>query len=229
METYISALSKLFKENANPTRATQQEAYMKGRFVFFGITSPDRKQLQKPFLQKEYLPTKKDAFSISKELWQKPEREFHYFSIELLDKYKKQLAIDDISFYEWLIIHQSWWDTVDFIASNLVGNYFIYFPDEQEKIINKWLASNNIWLQRTCLIYQLKYKNHPTKKQGIVNTQILSHSIGYLMGSKEFFINKAIGWALRQYSRENPDWVFDFVSNHPDLDKLSKREALRLL
>ena len=228
MKTYITTLSNLFKENADPVRNKQQESYMKGRFVFFGITSPERKQLQKPFLQKEYLPSKKDAFTISQELWQKPEREFHYFSIELLDKYKKQVAIDDILFYEWLIIHQSWWDTVDFIASNLVGNYFIYFPDEQEKIINKWLASNNIWLQRSCLIYQLKYKKDPTKKT-VVNTQMLSHSIEYLMGSKDFFINKAIGWALRQYSRENPIWVIDFVANHPDLDKLSKREALRLL
>ncbi len=228
MKTYLKALATIFKENADFARAKQQESYMKNRFDFFGITAPERKQLQKPFLQKEYLPSKKDAFTISKVLWKKSEREFHYFTIELLDKYKKQVEINDIILYEGLIIQQSWWDTVDFIASSLVGNYFIHFPKKQKEVIDKWLVSNNIWLQRSCLIYQLKYKNHPTKK-GVVNTEILSHSIENLLGSKEFFINKAIGWALRQYSRENPDWVINFVEEHIDLDKLSKREALRLL
>ena len=229
MKTYLTTLATVFKENGDAVRAQQQKTYMKGRFSFFGITSPDRKQLQKPFLQKEYLPSKQEAFGISKELWRKSEREYHYFAIELVAKYKKQAAIADIVLYEHLIIHQSWWDTVDFIASNLVGNYFIHFPEQQKKITDRWLASNNIWLQRSCLIYQLKYKNNTNKNQGIVNTKILSHSIESLLGSKEFFINKAIGWALRQYSRENPDWVVDFVAQHPNLDKLSKREALRLL
>jgi len=229
MEDYSAELSTLFEENANSERAKKQKAYMKERFSFFGITALERKRLQRPFLQKAFLPDKEKAFSLAKVLWDKPEREFHYFAMELLEKYQKQTEIDDIVFFEWLIENQPWWDTVDFIASHLVGNYFVLFPTQQERIIKQWLKSDSMWLQRTCLIYQLRYKESTIKNEGVINTEILSYCIENLIGSKEFFINKAIGWALRQYSRSNPEWVIRFVTKHPELDKLSKREALRLL
>lgn len=222
MQDFISELIHLYQENANSENAKKQEQYMKNHFIFFGITSPDRKKLQSPFLVKQYLPSKKDAFAISEKLWKKPQRELHYFAIELLYKYEKKVKITDIELFEYLITHNSWWDTVDAIASNLVGNYFIYFPEQQEKIISKWINSNNIWLQRTCLIFQIKYKEN-------TDTELLTKNIEILLDSKEFFINKAIGWTLRQYSRTNPNWVIDFVENHPDLANLSKREALRLM
>ena len=222
MQNYSNELIQLYQEHANTSLAAKQEQYMKNRFVFFGISSPDRKKLQRPFLLNEYLPTKNAAETITKELWKKPQRELHYFAIELLYKYQKQVELDDIHLYEHLITQNSWWDSVDAIASNLVGNYFTHFPERQDEITAKWMDSGNIWLQRTCLIYQLKYKEN-------TNTMLLANNIETLLGSKEFFINKAIGWALRQYSRTAPIWVADFVENHPDLANLSRREALRLI
>lgn len=221
-QTYISELQNLFQENSNPKRALQQKAYMKGRFAYYGLTSPQRRMLQKTFLTKQYLPKKEIAFQICRELWLKPQRELQYFSQELVSKYQNQVDLDDIELYEWMLTQKSWWDTVDYIASNLVGNFFRKFPETQKHITQKWLASNNIWLQRSCLIFQLKYKTE-------TDAMLLAHCIQYLKGTKEFFINKAIGWALRQYSRTNPSWVEDFVEKNPGLSNLSKKEALRLL
>ena len=158
---------------------------------------------------------------IIKILWEKPEREYQYFSQELLYKYHKKIDVDDIKIFEYMITHKSWWDTVDLISSKLVGEYFKIFPSERNKYINKWLSSNNMWLQRASVLFQLGYKKE-------LDTDLLSYIISSLLGSDEFFINKSIGWILRQYSRVNPKWVVEFVEK-TELDKLSVRESLRLI
>ena len=120
-----------------------------------------------------------------------------------------------------MIINKSWWDTIDFLSPKIVGEYFKLYPETIENQIEKWLHSNNIWLQRSCLIFQLKYKE-------TLNTQLLAHIIQFLLGSKEFFINKAIGWILREYSKTNPQWVIKFVYTN-NLNTLSKREAFKFI
>lgn len=221
MKEYISTLRTEFKRNANPGIASGQKAYMKNKFEFYGINAPLRKELQKPFLLKLHLPAKKDLGKIVKTLWELPQREFQMFAQELAGKYKKELVKEDIKLLQYMITHKSWWDTVDFIAAHLVGAYFKIYPELRQKITDKWLKSGNMWLQRSALLFQLKYKAE-------VDVDLLSINIKYLLGSKEFFINKAIGWALRQYSKTNPDWVRSFVSNN-NLHPLSRREALRLI
>ena len=221
MSTYIELFEAESLSNSNREIAERQAAYMKNKFKFLGIKSPLRKELQKPFLLLSGLPKKEEIHKIVKTLWQKPEREFQYFAQELLQKSNKQFEKKDILLFEELITHKSWWDTVDFIASNVLGSYFVKFPELREKYIKKWIASNNMWLQRSALLFQLKYKKE-------VDTELLSYSINLLLGSKEFFINKAIGWSLRQYGKYNPSWVLDFVNKTP-LENLSKKEALRLI
>jgi len=221
LQEYLHLLETEFTQNAHAKTAVAQAAYMKNNFLFLGIKTPLRREIQKPFLITEFLPPKNKAYIIVKTLWQKPEREFHYFAQELAFKYIKQLEKDDILLFEYLITHQSWWDTVDIIAPKLVGAYFKKFPNERDIYINQWLNSNNIWLQRSAILFQLHYKNK-------LDTQMLSYIINELKGSREFFIKKAIGWMLRQYSRTNPSWVIDFVAN-TELSGLSSREALRLI
>ncbi len=218
---YISTLTEEFIQNADPLLAQKQEAYLRNQFKCFGITTQQRRTIQKPFLHKTTLPSRKELHDILYTLWNKKEREYHYFAQELLLKYLKTTGKEDIILYEHMITHNSWWDTVDLIANKLVGNYFILFPSEKEEHIDKWLCSNNIWLQRTTLLFQLKYKEKLDKT-------ILTACIHHLLGSNEFFINKAIGWVLREYSRTNPTWVETFVST-TKLNALSEREALRLL
>jgi len=221
MKDFLNILETEFENNSNPEIAIGQKAYMKNHFEFYGIKTPARRKIQKPFLIKEYLPPKKDLKKIIKTLWEKPEREYQYFAQELTEKYTKQFDKSDIELFEFMITHKSWWDTIDFIAPKLVGEYFKLYPEERNVNVEKWIVSNNIWLQRTSILFQLNYKNE-------LDTEFLTHIINSLLGSKEFFINKAIGWILRQYSRTNPNWVINFT-NTTRLEKLSYKEAIRLI
>lgn len=214
-------LEKEFEQNANANVAAGQKAYMKDLFEFYGIKAPVRQEIQKPFFDKKILPPKSELEIIIKTLWSKPQREFQYFSQEMVQQYSKQFEKKDIRLFEFMITHKSWWDTVDFIASKLVGEYFKIYPKQRDQNVEKWLASGNIWLQRTAILFQLNYKES-------VDTKLLSSVIIALLGSREFFINKAIGWMLRQYSKTNPGWVIDFC-NRTKLDKLSRKEAMRLI
>jgi len=221
MQIFLNTLISEFNAHANIQIAHTQATYMKNNFIFLGLKTPLRRELQKPFLVKTFLPVKNEAFQMIKFLWQKPEREFHYFAQELAFKYSEQLEENDILLFEYMVTHQSWWDTVDFIAPKLVGMYFKQFPKKRNKYITKWVKTNNIWLQRSAILFQLHYKIE-------LDTVLLSSIINELKNSNDFFIRKAIGWILRQYSRTNPNWVIDFVKNN-NLNNLSSREALRLI
>ncbi|MFK7950964.1 MAG: DNA alkylation repair protein [Saprospiraceae bacterium] len=221
MQTYLNTLQTEFQLNANPEYAAKQKAYMRNQFEFFGLNSTERRTITKPFMIREFLPDKSEMTAIVLAAWEKPERDFHYFAQEFAFRYKKQFEENDIELFEYMITHQSWWDTIDFIASKLVNEYFKRFPKQRDFYVDKWLASDNIWLQRTTLYFQVKHK----KQMDLV---LLTKVINVLASSDEFFIQKAIGTVLREYSRIDADWVVEFVNTH-DLSKLSEREALRLL
>ncbi len=221
MNEYLTTLDVEFVKYSNPKIAVQQKAYMRNQFEFYGLTAPVRKEILKPFFVKEYLPVKMELSELVKILWDKPQREYQNFAQELVFKYVKQFEKNDIQLLEYMVTHKSWWDTVDFIAVKLMGAYFKKYPDQIDGHVQKWINSKNIWLQRSALLFQLKYKQ-------TMDRALLNNTINALLGSKEFFINKAIGWVLREYSRTNPDWVINFVGK-TDLSPLSKKEALRLL
>ena len=221
IEEFIETLTTEFQKNANSKIAAEQKAYMRGQFEYYGIKSPKRREIQKPFLVKQFLPEKKEAKLLVQLLWKKPQRDYHYVTQELMLKYSKQIEEEDISLFEYMVTHKSWWDTVDFIATKLMGAYFKKYPEKRKPHVEKWLKSDNLWLQRSSLLFQLKYKEE-------LDAQLLAFTIEPLLGSKEFFINKAIGWVLRDYSRVNPQWVSDYVRYKP-LSTLSRIEALRLI
>lgn len=221
MKHFTDAIEASFKPHRNVAIAHQQKAYMRNQFEFFGLKTPLRNELQKDFLKKGGLPRKQELEPIVKELWNKPQREFQYLAQELSFKYIKKLEESDITLFEYMVVQKSWWDTVDFIAVKLMGAYFKKYPEQILPHNKKWLASQNIWLQRSSLLFQLKYKN-------AIDSKLLGDTINSLLGSKEFFINKAIGWVLREYSKTNPDWVLTFVAE-TKLNALSKKEALRLI
>ncbi len=221
MEDYIQTLTIEFERNSNEEIAQQQKAYMRNLFEFYGMKTPTRRAIQRPFLIKKFLPPKSELSPLVKIFWSKPQRDYHHFALDLSFKYIKQIEKEDIELFEFMVEHQSWWDTVDFVAIKLMSVYFKQFPDQIIPYTNKWITSNNIWLQRSALLFQLKYKKE-------MDTKLLSSTIRSLLGSKEFFINKAIGWILREYSRTDPKWVINFV-NETELANLSKKEALRLL
>lgn len=221
MHQYLIPLYEKYTKNAHPDNAANMAAYMKNKFEFIGIKTPDRREINKNFFSVFGEPEETETVKIAKECWELHPREFQYFAMELLTKYAKKAPPDRIDFYEYLITTKSWWDTVDLISTKLVGEYFKRYPRQIEPVTTQWMASGNIWLQRTCLLFQLLWK----EKTDIV---LLHQFIEQLAGSREFFINKAIGWILRQYSKTNAAWVIDYVNKH-QLAPLSEREALKWL
>ena len=218
-EQYLKQVISAFKNAADPEAASAMEKYMRNKFKFYGITSPTRKELSKSFFSKSTLPPFEEIPAIVKHLWNLPQRELHYFAMELMAKYKKQFEPDTIELIEFMTLNNSWWDTVDYIAAHLAGAYFQKFPDKTNSITGKWNHSDNFWLQRMSLLFQLKYKDK-------TNTELLSKYIRHLAREKEFFIRKAIGWMLREYSKTNPKFVKKFIDEN-ELSALSKKEGLK--
>ncbi len=216
---YLNLLEQLYNNAKNPENAIPMENYMKNKFSHLGIKSPERKEIYKKFFKVNGLPGQSEIDSIIRELWNMPEREYQYFAVTLMEKVIQKADPEIIELIEFLIINKSWWDSVDGIACNLTGILFMNYPDIIDKITSKWMDSENIWLQRTCILFQLKYKQKTDFK-------LMKKFMLKCAGSKEFFIQKAIGWALREYSKTNPKAVLDFVRNN-QLAPLSVREGLK--
>ncbi|SHE82766.1 DNA alkylation repair protein [Alkalibacter saccharofermentans] len=207
---------KTLYENADPENAAPMSAYMRNQFDFLGIKKPQRALLSKQFL-KEAKKEEQIDWGFVYHLWDLPEREFQYLAMEYLAAVKKLLVEDDLSNLQKLIVNKPWWDTVDLIAGNLVGEIGLRYRKQTEEAMKKWGRSQNIWIARTAILFQLKYKEN-------TNKELLKEIIEYNLDTKEFFIDKAIGWALREYSKTNADFVREVIETL-DLAPLAKREG----
>lgn len=214
---YLLDLESRFRKFADAERAAQMTAYMRGQYEYYGIMAKPRTDMIRAHVRENGLPA--NPLEVIELCWDRPQREWQYVGMELADRaHKKKLLDDPLSLFEFMIVNKSWWDTVDYIAANLVGRE-LKSSGSRSKVLNRWLKSEDFWLQRTTLIFQLKYKD-------TVDTDWLSHAITTLKGDGEFFIQKAIGWALRQHARVNPGWVRKEVEIQ-GLTGLAKREALK--
>lgn len=219
LSTLLEKLEQALEKNKNAANVPWMEGYMKNRFVFFGIKKPTLNLIFLSFKEEIKALPNHLFWELTETLWEKPQREYHYFVLEALKTHKKQLEKEDIKKLEWLITNHSWWDTVDMLATHMVASYFKKFPNQKNSIVTSWLKSENMWLIRTCIIFQIKYKN-------TTDTELLFRLCAQYKSSNEFFIQKAIGWALRAYGDVEPQPVLQFVKNTP-LKPLSKREAIR--
>lgn len=219
---FCSDLEADFRKASNSELAIPMENYMKNNFTYFGIKTEQRRAIFKSNYELNKLEVKSNFKAIAWELFQMKEREFHQTAIDLLVKeFKKNFVLEDIRLIEKLIITNSWWDSVDTIAKYILGGYLLQFPSEILKVIERFSNSENMWLNRSAILFQLSYKEK-------TNFEILKSECEKHKDSNEFFIQKAIGWALRDYSRFNPNGVETYV-NSTNLKPLSRREALRLL
>jgi len=221
IDSYFQDVVRVFERYSDPSIASHQSAYLKNKFVFYGIMTDKRREIQKPFLVKSRIPELNEIDSVIRLLWEQQYRELHYFAQELLWKYKRHYDLSYLDLFEFMIENQSWWDTVDFLAQKPVGHLLYLFPDERSKLCTDWIESENLWLQRSTIIFQLKYKS-------ATDTELLARNINALCSTKEFFLNKAIGWALREYSKTNPKWVAQFIDSH-DLSPLSIKEGSKYI
>ena len=218
---YVNLLSSLLEKNSQKEYSLQMQKYMKNLFPFYGIKSPERKVIFRQFIKDEGFPSIKEVKEVIKLLYQKPEREFHYFAIELANKYSGKFDKEDIKLFEYLIVNYSWWDTIDSIAVNSLGKFFRIHPEMITETTALWMESGNKWLQRSCILFQLKYKKD-------TDLQLLYSFIDKLRLSNEFFIQKAIGWSLREYSKVDPQEIIMYIRNN-ELKSLSSREAQRIM
>jgi 3-methyladenine DNA glycosylase AlkD len=219
MDSFVQSLQAHYTPHRNPEKAESMSRYMKNQFPFLGIQTPERRQLLRTFLAEHGKPAKEDLPAIVRGLWALPEREYPIIALDLLEKNIKHIDESFVPLFEEIITTKSWWDTVDYIAARLVGTVFAASPHLISHYIPKWMESGNMWLQRSAILFQLKYKSN-------TDTNLLFSIIQELSDSKEFFIQKAIGWALREYAKTDAQAVLQFAEAH-SLAPLSKREALK--
>jgi 3-methyladenine DNA glycosylase AlkD len=217
----IETLKARLEEARDDDNAYHMVRYMRNLFPFYGIKTPQREAILKDVLVQEGLPAPADLPTLLPAMWQKEQREWHYCALDIFFKNAGKADASAIDLVESLIVTNSWWDTVDYLAPRIAGKLFSRFPEQIEPYTSRWIESDNFWLQRAAIIFQLSYK---TK----TDSALLFAYAERRKDSKEFFIQKAIGWALRQYGRSAPQAVRDFV-NHTDLAPLSRREALKHL
>jgi 3-methyladenine DNA glycosylase AlkD len=217
---FLNTLTNLYTSNRNEDFALQMHNYMKCKFNFFGIKATERRILLKTAIDEHKKEVARNYKQIAKDLFQLEEREFHMCAIEIIEKYsRKHYDQEDISLINYLIVNNSWWDTVDFIAKQILGKYLIQYPEKIKDVILKFSNSENLWLIRSTVLFQLGYKSK-TNEELLYGLCIINSN------SNEFFIKKAIGWSLREYGKTNPKSVLNFV-NSTELKPLSKKEAIR--
>lgn len=221
----FAIISNAFAAAANAERATAMRQYMRNNFEFFGIPKPQRTEIEKPLQKLWQKSSDLDWCELVYLLWRAPQRELHYVALNLAQAKIKTLPTPAAeTLCKWLATRNFWWDSIDVIAPHLLGNTLLPLSTSERKtFLDKWLNSSDFWQQRATLIFQLTYKEK-------TDTELLTRYILALCESKEFFLQKAIGWALRQYARTTPDWVRNFVAQHEKkLAPLSRREALKHL
>jgi len=217
---YLKEIQKIFVANGDQLIAKGAKAYLLNQFEFYGIKTPLRRQLCKAFYKTHPIKDHTELSKLIKECFNEPQRELHYFAIELLGHHKKIWSIKTIPLIEWMITHQSWWDSVDSTNTHVISKFFLLHPEHIDACTSKWNQSSNKWLIRMSILFQLTYK---TK----TDTNLLSKYIENSQLHEDFFVRKAIGWALRAYAYTNKKWVIQFVKAHPLLNNLSKKEALK--
>lgn len=209
---------------ADPEKATEMAAYMKTEMFFHGVQSPQRQEILGELKKLHKITDSATHVAAIEALWAGDSREEKYLAIRLARAYPKLITFETyLDLFERMIREGSWWDFTDEIASHLVGKILADHPEQTWPIMDQWLEDECMWIRRTALLAQLRFKE---------NTDVawLLEACEALMDEKEFFIRKAIGWALRELSRTEPETVREWTdANKPNLSGLSYREARKRL
>ena len=215
--------NKLYEEmiqHKNEEQAQKMSKYMLNKFEYIGIKTPERRKIFKNFF-KEYKNEEKIDWEFVNKCWENKYREFQYIAADYLKNMKDKLTRDDIPKLKQLILKKSWWDTIDNL--DMIIGALALKDSNVNKILLEWSLDENIWLRRIAIDHQLLRKEK-------TNTELLEKILKNNLGQAEFFINKAIGWVLRDYSKTNPEWVKNFIEkNRENMAKLSIKEASKYL
>lgn len=214
---------ELFKQIQNASdldKSRKMSAYMKGHFPFLGIPTPNRRKICKQFFS-DVRHIKTIDWCFIDECWDHAEREYQYIALDYLVKKKCYLNLHDIPKLQVLALSKSWWDTID-ILDQLIGDMGLMYL-EIDDLMLEWSMDENFWLRRIAINHQLLRKEK-------TNTNLLHSILVNNLNQKEFFINKAIGWSLRSYSKTEPNWVRNFIVEYKyGLSSLSIREGSKYI
>jgi len=217
----VSTLRKELTKHADPKVSKDAAAYMRDQFEFLGIKTPLRRELAKDLMGQSKNLSEQELIELCKELWAQREREFQYIACDLLAKNAKRLSPSYVKrVAPWFIKNKSWWDTVDSVRKSI--EVVVSTNPELKSEMEKWIVNKNIWMVRSALIHQLTLGSKTDAK-------LLFRFCEIQAKETEFFIAKAIGWALRSYSYVDAKAVKKFVKEHPELTSLAKREGLKAL
>lgn len=213
-------VKEAFEFLRNEENARHMEAYMRDRFKFYGLQTPERRKVYKDIINKDKKGRVIDR-EFLEQCWADEHREFQYLVTDYLRAMQKFLSYEDVPFVEQFIRSKQWWDTIDGLDRTVGG---IAFRDSRiNELMLKWSTDEDFWVRRLAIDHQLLRKHY-------TNEALLERILVNNFGSDEFFINKAIGWSLRDYSKTNPGWVRDFIDKYHDRMKpLSLREARKYL
>jgi 3-methyladenine DNA glycosylase AlkD len=217
--TLLDRLTTAFPAAGDAAQAGPMRAYMREAFPFLGIKSPQRRLVASEVLAGLPRPTEEDLRSVALACWQLPEREYQYFAVDWLCRHASLCTPGFLPTAETLITTKSWWDTVDALAAHLVGTIVARHP-ATVSTMDTWILEENMWLVRTAILHQLKYKDDTDSVR-------LFRYCATQAGHPDFFVRKAIGWALREYAKTDPVAVRRFVHANTKLSGLSVREALK--
>lgn len=211
-----------FEPAADPAPAGHMTAYMKGHFAFLGITTPPRRVLARDALAGLPAPEEADVAAVAAAAWALDAREYQYAAVDYAVRWVRCCSPAFLPVAEQLITTKSWWDTVDLLAAKVVGPLVAATPALRSEM-DRWLVSDDLWLARSALLHQLKWKAD-------TDADWLFAACLARAADTDFFLRKAIGWALREYSKTDEAAVRRFVADHhAELSGLSKREALKWL
>ena len=198
---------------------------MKSEMPFFGVTVPQCRRIARSLFKTHPLPNAREWESVILALWRNAaHREERYAAIELLlfERYSAWIEPARVPMMEELVVTGAWWDYVDAIAGRGMWAMLAAHPRPVKALLRQWAKDENFWKRRTAILAQLRAK-------GATDRKLLTDVIRPSIGDREFFLRKGIGWALREFSKTDPDWVVGFVHAHTGLSTLSRREALKHL
>jgi 3-methyladenine DNA glycosylase AlkD len=209
----------LYAESANPEDAIQMQKYMKSEMLFHGVKSPIQKQINQQAIKQFPIKSAEEYELVLRELWDASYREERYTAITYAKKYKKYQVMEMLPLYRMMIESGGWWDYVDAVAAHLIGNLLMKYPTVMKPEMYRWIEDDNLWIRRTAILSQLRFKADVDREMLFTFCQKCLHE-------ETFWIRKAIGWALRDFSKVYPDSVRQFVEKHRDeMSRVSLKEA----
>ncbi|MFD3944672.1 DNA alkylation repair protein [Streptomyces sp. NPDC058579] len=221
-DTLLARLTEVYPAAGDPFRALEMVAYMKGVAPFLGIRTPERRVLSRTVLDGTPRPDEADCAAVALRCFALPEREYHYFAVDYLRRHVRRCSSGFLPVARQLVTTDSWWDTVDHLAAHVVGGLVAADPALAARM-DEWIEDDDLWIARTALLHQLRFKD-------ATDTERLFAYCLRRAEDTDFFLRKAIGWALREYAKTDPDEVRAFVeANRTRLAPLSVREALKHL